>query len=155
MRDENMKKMDALMKQSRMIVQKLNQELELSQGEMITLNTIHELYEESDDQSWPSLSELAARVGISRPAISKVIRNLAMKGFVEHVQSSVDRRVTHIRITVEGGELLQKENDEREKIMQTAFQLMGEEKTQQLFALMGELFDHMEQEVIKKNETNY
>ncbi|MGB7431903.1 MAG: MarR family transcriptional regulator [Ahrensia sp.] len=51
-------------------------------------------------------SEIALRLGVRPPTITKTISRLEEQGFVERTKSADDARQVHIRLTAEGDKLL-------------------------------------------------
>jgi DNA-binding MarR family transcriptional regulator len=48
------------------------------------------------------MGELAARLGISAPTVSRLVEHLAERGFLERVTDQDDHRATRVRLSAEG-----------------------------------------------------
>ena len=48
------------------------------------------------------MGELAARLGISAPTVSRLVDHLAERGFLERVTDEDDHRATRVRLSAEG-----------------------------------------------------
>ena len=46
------------------------------------------------------MSDVAARLEVSRPTATVALEKLEQKGYVTKVPSSIDRRVSHVHLTV-------------------------------------------------------
>jgi DNA-binding MarR family transcriptional regulator len=66
----------------------------------------------------PRLSDLADRLGTSRPSTSKLVRRLARRGLLEAVGDAHDRRGVRVGLTVEGRRLHQAVVDRRRELLQ-------------------------------------
>ena len=143
-----------LMNLMKLLMLRMQQDLEVTQAEFITLVAIAERSRccESGKVMSASTSEVARHIGATRPAVSKVVRNLSMKGYVRQVQSKSDRRITHLALTEKGNRILEREFGKKDQLMQKGFEEFGEEKTDQLLTLMEELFGLMEKEAEKRND---
>ena len=58
----------------------------------------------------PTLTELAAAMGLTKPSVTIIVDRLVAKGFVRKVLSDVDRRSSHLHLT-ELGEQINKRHD--------------------------------------------
>lgn len=143
-----------LMNRMKLLMLRMQQDLEVTQAEFITLVAIAErsMRCESGKVMSASTSEVARHIGATMPAVSKMVRNLSMKGYVRQVQSKSDRRITHLALTEKGNRILEREFGKKSRLMQKGFEEFGEEKSDQLLALMEELFGLMEKEVEKRND---
>ncbi len=92
-----------------------------------------------------TISELAKCTGVTKQAMSKMIIELAQKGYVEVIKNSKDAREKQISITNVGATFLLNHKKNISKIERKVLQLVGLRKTNVLLALLGEL-------VIKLNE---
>jgi DNA-binding MarR family transcriptional regulator len=77
-------------------------ELELS---LTQLRALHVLAYDSDTMS---LKELADRLGLSLPAVSRSIEGLVQRGLVTRAEDADDRRMKQVRATPEVPELLER-----------------------------------------------
>lgn len=68
---------------------------QLSMRQMHYLNTIQMLEE-------PTFSELAQKLGVTKPSVTAIVSTLIRKDFVEKIQDDSDRRSYHIVLTQQG-----------------------------------------------------
>jgi DNA-binding MarR family transcriptional regulator len=68
---------------------------ELSMRQMLYLNTIIRM-------GHPNFSELARKLGVSKPSVTAIVTTLIKKGYVKKVQDDEDRRSFHIILTAQG-----------------------------------------------------
>lgn len=54
-----------------------------------------------------SASQLASRLGMKRPAISQVLKNLVARGWIERRRSVADQRSVRIHVTADGRRIVQ------------------------------------------------
>ncbi len=96
----------------------------LSTAEFFTLVAARALkYEQSDVR----VSALAERLDSSPQAISKMLRNLEVKGYIRRETDPSNRRNTFVRITEEGDTLLQEAQSSIHQFAQLVTEKMGEE----------------------------
>lgn len=90
-----------------------------------------------------TVSELAERLGVSRPAISQMVNMLEEKNYLQRMSRGGDRRIVGISVTERGKEEM--EHARLQCIEYTAHRLekMGADKTRTLISLLEE-FSAME-----------
>jgi DNA-binding MarR family transcriptional regulator len=71
---------------------------ELSMKQIVYLDTVAAL-------DRPTFTDLANRLGVSKPSVTAIIGRLIQKGYVEKIPSNEDRRVSHIVLTEKGRSL--------------------------------------------------
>ena len=81
----------------------LYRELEQMTGAPITLHRA--LVCIGNDPGLPA-SRLAAQLGMQRPAVSQVLKNLTARGWIERRRSEADQRAVQIQCTAAGREIL-------------------------------------------------
>lgn len=82
----------------------LYRELEQMTGAPITLHRA--LVCIGNEPGLPA-SRLAAQLGMQRPAVSQLLKNLAARGWIERRRSDADQRAIQIHITAAGKAILQ------------------------------------------------
>ena len=70
----------------------------LSMKQVVYLETIGELAN-------PTFGDLAKKLAVSKPSVTAIVGKLIQNGFVEKIQSDVDRRSFHVLLTEKGREL--------------------------------------------------
>lgn len=54
----------------------------------------------------PTVAEIASQLDVSVPAISRNLKNLEAKGYIQRTPDSSDRRIVHISLTQKGEQVL-------------------------------------------------
>lgn len=118
------------------------------QGEFLMMHRIHCcLKKDAGSTGLPGVrvSELSARMGMSMPAVSQMLKSLQRKGIVTRTAATDDRRVVYVALTAPGEQILSRAIKEfMEKIEQVAT-LFGEENIREITCLLEELGHVMEQ----------
>ncbi len=91
-----------------------------------------------------SLSELNCYLDYTRPNLSQTVNKLEDKDFVERVILKDDRRVTYIRLTDEGKEMLEHKYEEIIKRMGKIKEIIGEENIDIFLDLLVKFIDAYE-----------
>ena len=93
------------------------------------------------------VSELAEALGVSSPAVSRMLRRLDGRGWVERQINPGDRRNIQVSITPQG----QRQLDETQKTLRLfgdgISRRLGEQDMQQLIILWNRLLDAMDEEL--------
>ncbi len=83
-------------------------------------------------------SDIAKRLRITAPAVSKMLRSMEEKGYVERRVDEKDRRNTRVSITPDGKEAEQQVRAGRcEEFITGVIERLGEERTKELIHLMN------------------
>lgn len=99
-----------------------------------------------------SLSALVAVMNQSIPALSQRVRSLEDMGYVERVPDKNDRRVSGVRLTEEGKEILLLARGRLNGIMLQAINELGSENAEMLINLLSELAGAFEKIVDKQED---
>lgn len=94
-----------------------------------------------------TLSELAAVMGQSMPAVSQRISKLEQMGYVQRIPDEKDKRTTWIRLTESGVDLMERACQGMVKRLDTIMNQLGEEDTETMFRVLDRLAEIMEQSV--------
>lgn len=94
-----------------------------------------------------TLSELAAVMGQSMPAVSQRISKLEQMGYVQRIPDEKDKRTTWIRLTESGVDLMERACQGMVKRLDTIMNQLGEEDTDTMFRVLDKLAEIMEQSV--------
>jgi DNA-binding MarR family transcriptional regulator len=84
-------------------------------------------------------SQLAARLGMQRPAVSHVLKGLAARGWIERRRREGDQRSIQIHPTAEGQQILRATGGRAVGTLQRAVHGMGSRELQQLAAGLASL----------------
>ena len=99
----------------------------LSNGEFFTLYTLSELEKDAAVHGHVRVSDLAKKMDLSMQAISKMLRSLEGKGYIERVTDPHDRRNTFIVTTAEGTALLESSRQSYARFSREVIDRMGAE----------------------------
>lgn len=126
------------------------------QGEFLMLYRIHHCCKEEENSgaSLPGVrvSELSARMGMSMPAVSQMLKSLQKKGLVTRTAATDDRRVVYVTLTPVGAEVFSQAIDRFLFQISTVANRFGEEKIQQISRLLADLSDVVEHVKIEATE---
>ena len=65
----------------------------------------------------PMVSELAQKLGVTKPTVTYTLNYLIEKGFVEKIRSDVDRRVYHLHLTEQGKRITELHDEAHEEFV--------------------------------------
>lgn len=102
-------------------------------------------WEGRDPYTPMTLSELAAIMEQSMPAVSQRITRLEGMGYVERKQDEKDKRTTWIRVTPLGLELLEGARQSVVRRMKTLMEALGEEDAETVFRILDKLATALEE----------
>ncbi len=75
--------------------------MELTPSEMSLCYCVY-AFAEKYDGILPTVAELASNLNVSVPAISRTLKNLEAKEYVQRTVNNTDRRIVHISLTKKG-----------------------------------------------------
>lgn len=101
-----------------------------------------------------NVSDLAEELRISVPAVSKKLKSLETKGYVERVIDKNNRRNTFVLLTKEGQKKFDKAKKVMDEYMYRVFSAMGKEDIETFIRLSYKLYNIMENEVRNFAEDN-
>lgn len=127
---------------------------EVSRGEFWVLKMIHGGCKKAEDGKGVYVSHIAKHLKVTPSAISRMLRGLEEKGFIERQVDKEDRRNTYVFLTEKGEEIRQKVEAEMNQFSKDVIASMGEEEAEQLLELLNKLVDTMEVEVKKYQENS-
>jgi DNA-binding MarR family transcriptional regulator len=87
-------------------VVQLSHDFELSLSQMKALHALH-------GADAVSVKELGERLGLSLAAVSRAADELVQRGLVDRTEDPSDRRIKRLKLTKQGGELVQKMRESR------------------------------------------
>ncbi len=123
----------------------------ISQSEFIHLQKIHCFSSEHPEAEGIYVSEIAAQLRISSPAVSRTLRPLEAKGLIERFPDKNDRRNTFIRLTDKGEKTREEFFSGIGEYFNDVFARMGAEDMDHLLDLWERLCWIMEDEMQRKN----
>lgn len=128
------------------VQQKQNSNLfpQMNQSESgVFLAMLQIMAEKPDTELFP-LGELNSYLDYTRPNLSQTINKLEDKNYVERVTLKDDRRVTYIRLTEDGKEMLQEKHSSIADRMNKIKDILGEEDINKLIELLTRFIDTYE-----------
>jgi len=115
--------------------------------EFFLLEALHDFQQRNPDRAGPYVSNLAARMRMSAPGISRMLRQLEEEGYVERTVDRENRRNTYIHITREGEKERENVHTEMSAFMDTLIMAMGEEDMLALLTLWSRLLTVLESQL--------
>lgn len=106
--------------------------------ELMALSVRQLLYLEMVTQmaGGPTFSDLAERLGVSRPSVTAIVGKLIQKGLLQKEQSREDKRVYHIIPTKKGKELAELHTGHHRRIAHHFMQVLDEREIAELVQLL-------------------
>lgn len=92
-------------------------------------------------------SELALKLKISKPAVSKLVSSLEEHGYIVRSAGKADKRTTFIALTEEGKRKTEALIQQMDCIIQRILKKMGEEDSKELVRLLKKVYTIIEQEL--------
>ncbi len=120
----------------------------VTQGEFFLLSIIRRFgdYVENRANS-VNVSRLAVALEVSPASVSRTLRGLESRGYLERVTDAENRRNTYVKLTEKGRSLFLKENELVAKLAGRVFNRMGEENMHTLRSLSEQLHGILEEEL--------
>lgn len=95
----------------------------------------------------PTITEIAARLKITKPSVTTAINKLIRLGYVTKYQSSQDRRVFHVHLTEAAQVLVQAKYRALQEYGTLISLALSPEETHQFEALLGKLVGYIKKQV--------
>lgn len=118
----------------------------ISHSEFFLLNII------MDRNNDITVSEIAAELEITPPAVSRSLKSLESRGLIKRETNLINRRNTMVRLTETGQKFLEMSRRQMDMVMQYVEEKMGEERKNQLCLLLEEMTKIIEQYAAEKGE---
>lgn len=118
----------------------------LSRSEFAMLHMIHN---KKDERGKLTLSELAAFLEVSSPAVSRMIKTLEDKKYIVKSPSEKDRRISYVSLSPEGEALYELCAERMRDIGDRTMKAMGREDMIQMLGLLQRFFEIFEKELDK------
>ena len=109
---------------------------ELSRVDFMTMNAICELGEDGKIL----ISELAAKTKVLPPSVSRTLRGLEDKGYVERTVNKEDRRNTYVRLTAEGEQVVREARKTLCEYGKAVMTKVGEKDMKRLIAYLNNIY---------------
>lgn len=118
----------------------------ISHSEFCLLNII------MDGKDGITVSEIAAELDVTPPAVSRSLKSLESRGLILRETNLLNRRNTMVRLTESGLDFLQTSRRQMDNLMEYVTEKMGTERKKQLYLLLTEMTEIIEQYVNEKGE---
>lgn len=127
----------------------------VSSVEMGTLKTIEHCRKEKEmdtkvTDAKVTVSEVVRYMRVAAPAVSRTLRSLEEKNYVERMVCEGDRRNVYVRVTEEGKEILNECNRILSELLKSVTEKMGEEDMNRLIGYLNKLEQTAELEIEKR-----
>lgn len=116
----------------------------LRKSEFVMLESIER--ENGNDAQGVYVSDIAKRLKITAPAVSKMLKCMEEQGYVERRVDEKDRRNTRVTITSAGREAEQWVRRQMEEFIAEAVERLGEKNAKELIFLMNEYTEIIREE---------
>lgn len=124
----------------------------VSHQEYVVLEMVGKYMQEHPNQPGVYISELVRIQKTSPPAISRTLRSMEEKGWIEKETDANDRRNTFIRLTAAGEKKRRKAADEINEFVDSVIARLGEEKMVNMIAIWEEMENIMLDEIKKRRK---
>ena len=91
-----------------------------------------------------TVSEIAAELDVTPPAVSRSLRSLESRGLITRETDLLNRRNTMVRLTADGRSFLEISRRQMDKVMEYVDEKMGGERKKQLYELLAEMTNIIE-----------
>ena len=118
------------------LVMDLNQELKEVHDEFRRRDIVYLSYILSNEEDGVTMSEIARHFKVTPAAASQIITIYENKGWVERIQSKVDRRTVYVKVTDEIKDKLNKKNEEQRQKFNDLMKYLGPEDTENMFRIL-------------------
>ena len=117
----------------------------LPHGELTILDILWKASESHPGQ-YITVSYIAKQLGVTRPAISRTLRKLEMKGCIQRLTDRQDRRITYVLITEDGRTALNENIEIITSFMNRVFSHFEPNEIDEYFNLSKKLVDSITEE---------
>lgn len=132
--------MDVVNRYRRLLTQQLPREM--TQGEFMLLHVI----EREQKKQGIRMTELTKLLGSSKSAMSKSIRGLEEKGYVERRADEKDKRNVYICLSKKGSGVFRQSKIQMHQFMFRVIEVLGEKDMKEFIRLMNRFYDIVKEE---------
>lgn len=122
---------------------------EMGKSEFFMLDMIVSVSQDAEEAKGAYVSEIARKLKISTPAVSKMLKGLEEKQFIIRRTDERDRRNTIVSITPEGEAARQKVFEQMDNFAKNTVDRMGEENVKELVRLLEDYTEIVREESVK------
>lgn len=123
----------------------------IPQSEAVILKTVMDM--QNQGRHNPSVSQIARKLFVSPPAISRKLKTLREKQLIETFTGENDRRNTYVILTDKGKEALQENFNQVSAFLNHALARLDPEEIDQFYVLFNKIFESMRAELDKITDT--
>lgn len=98
--------------------------------------------------------EIAKKLNISAPAVSRTLRRLEEKGCIERITNKSDRRNTNVKVTQKGKDTFDADMRIMGSFLHCSLEHLSDDEAEQLIFLIRKLHGSMRDELEKMNKDN-
>ena len=91
-------------------------------------------------------SELAAALGTTPSAVSKMLRGMEERGLISRIPDTKDRRIVYLNLGSQGLSVLEQAQKHMQELTMHLAEKMGQEEVKQLIVLLKKLYRIMKEE---------
>lgn len=124
----------------------------LHRGEFFVLETLYRHQRQNPDVVGMYASKLASAMGMLPPGVSRLLRALETKGYIERIVDSENRRNTYIRLTDIGETVRNQTHGRLHAHMERVLSSVGTENMEAFLVLWNQMLDAMENELKTTDE---
>jgi DNA-binding MarR family transcriptional regulator len=89
-----------------------------------------------------TVSEISKRLSITSPTVTQIIKSMQNNGYIEKTVDAKDRRISSIRLTAAGEEVVRKMGKRIEHVFSGLIEKLGKEQSETLIFLLDQVYDH-------------
>lgn len=97
------------------------------------------------------VSMLSKELHVNITAVSRTLKGLEEKGYIERSVNKNDRRITYVELTEEGTKVLKRADEIMDDFAGAVLSRLGEDNLVRLTAYMNQLYEVAAQEIDKRN----
>lgn len=119
----------------------------LSKREYEMLSVMWRFMKDNEEKKGMYVSELASKLRVSSPAVSRMVGVLENRGYIERDVDKEDRRNTFVYLTDKGISAKEENEKRMHSLMKRVMTRMGEEDMKEFIKLFNQFADIMEEEL--------
>ncbi|MBE0688320.1 MAG: MarR family transcriptional regulator [Anaerolineaceae bacterium] len=128
-----------------------HKKIQMSLGEnsgfsQLTISQLHYI-EATHSLSYPTISEIADFMKISRASATVGINRLVSKGFIRKIRSTEDKRVFHVQLTATGLQLINAKKKALKEYETFITEVLSQQEANQFKHILEKLVTHFKQTI--------
>lgn len=117
--------------------------LKLKQSEIRVLFCIKDISDKREGSS--TISEISKQLLVTSPTVTELVKSLSSKGYLERMTNSKDKRVSDLKLTDKGEEIVEKVFASYTSFFNGLVDKLGEEKSVLLIELLEQVCEYIEE----------